>query len=192
MTATLKLKPLGLVLIPCYIAAIVVANIVTANEPPLMFDWLGQHWIVTWGTFFIAATFFLRDGVQIAFGRRGAYAAIAAALIANLAMSSHYANLAWIVAASCIAFALSETLDTETFTRLRGSLGKRIAVSGVLGGTLDSIVFAVIGLSPLTTGIVPWQFLWTTIVAQIVVKCTMNLLVAVPVAAINRPAVQPS
>lgn len=174
-------KPLGIIAIPAYIAAIVIANIVTASEAPLTFDWLGQHWVVTWGTFLIAATFFLRDAVQLAVGRRGAYAAIAVALIANLVLSRVYADLAWITAASCLAFALSETLDTEVFTRLRGNLAKRVAISGVLGGTLDSAVFAIVGLSPLTTGIVPWEFLWTTVVAQVVVKCGASILIAAPV-----------
>lgn len=179
------MKKAGIAIVPAYIAAIVVANIVTANETPIMFDWLGQRWVVTWGTFFIAATFFLRDGVQLAFGRRGAYLAIAVALLANLAMSSHYENLAWIVAASCIAFGLSETLDTEVFTRLRGRLAKRVAISGVFGGTLDSVVFALIGLSPLTTNIVPWEFLWTTILAQVVIKCAANVMIALPIWAVE-------
>jgi uncharacterized PurR-regulated membrane protein YhhQ (DUF165 family) len=146
----MNLKTWGLV--ASYISAIVVANLLTANKAPLMFDWLGQHWVVTWGTFFVGATFFLRDGVQLALGRAKTYAAIAVALGINVALSRHYNDLMWITVASAAAFALSETLDTEVFTRLDGSLGKRIAVSGVLGGTLDSAVFAVIGLSPLTTG----------------------------------------
>jgi uncharacterized PurR-regulated membrane protein YhhQ (DUF165 family) len=126
--------------------------------------------------------------VQLALGRAKTYAAIAVALGINVALSRHYNDLMWITVASAAAFALSETLDTEVFTRLHGSLGKRIAVSGVLGGTLDSAVFAVIGLSPLTTGIVPWEFLWTTIVAQVVIKCAMNIIVALPVISPPEPA----
>jgi uncharacterized PurR-regulated membrane protein YhhQ (DUF165 family) len=173
----------GLIALPVYVLAIVVANVVTANVVPLQFDWLGQHWVVTWGTFLVALTFFLRDAVQLAFGRLVAYGAIAVALLANLAMSTHYDDLMWVVVASCAAFALSETLDTEVFTRMQRGLGERIALSGVAGGTLDSVVFAIIGLSPLTTGIVPWEFLWTTVVAQVVVKCSINVLVALPVLA---------
>ena len=159
-----------------YLAAIVTANVVTATQPPITFDWLGQFWVVTWGTFAIAATFLLRDAVQVAFGRSAAYATIGLALGLNAALSLHYGDLAWITAGSVIAFALSETLDTEVFTRWRGSISSRVAISGVLGGTLDSVVFAVVALSPLTTGIVPWEFLWTTIVAQVVVKSAVNLV----------------
>jgi len=166
--------------IVAYIAAIVIANVLTANKPPIEFDFLNQHWVVTWGTFLIGATFFLRDWVQLAVGRTGAYAAILVALGANILLSVHYDNLIWITIGSALAFGLSESLDTEVFTRMRGSLGKRVAYSGVLGGTLDSAVFAVVGLSPLTTNIVPWEFLWTTIVAQVVIKCAMNVIVSLP------------
>lgn len=182
MTNHTKGPAMSRLLIAAYIAAVVIANIVTANWLPIQFDWLGQHWVVTWGTFFIAATFVLRDAVQVTFGRRTAYAAIGVALATNAAMSMHYNNLAWVVASSCLAFAISESLDTEVFTRLRGSLGKRVAVSGLFGGTLDSIVFAVVGLSPLTTGIVPWEFLWTTIVAQVVVKVAVSAIAGISVA----------
>lgn len=165
-----------------YLAAIVAANVLTATLAPLQFDWLDQHWAITWGTFFVAVTFFLRDAVQLEQGRRFAYGCIAVALLSTVILSRAYADLLWITAASAVAFAISETLDTEVFTRLRGSIAKRVAVSGVLGGTLDSLVFAVIGLSPLTTGIVPWPVLWTTVVAQVVIKSAVNLLAAVPVA----------
>lgn len=165
-----------------YLAAIVVANVLTATKVPIEFDALGQTWVVTWGTFFIAATFVLRDAVQLAFGRAVAYGTIAVALAINVALSLHYDNLMWIVVGSAVAFAVSETIDTEVFTRLSGSIARRIAVSGVIGGTIDSILFAVIALSPLTTGIVPWEFLWTTIVAQVVVKSVVNAAAAVPFA----------
>lgn len=181
----MSLKAWGLIVAPLYIAAIVAANILTAHEPPLVFDWLGQTWVVTWGTFLIAATFFLRDGVQIAFGRATAYAMVGLALVVSVVLSRYYGDLLWVTIGSAAALAVSETLDTEVFTRLRGSISKRVAVSGVVGGTLDSIVFAVIGLSPLTTGIVPWEFLWTTVVAQVVVKCAANVLVAIPVRALE-------
>lgn len=163
-----------------YLAAIVAANVLTATQPPIEFDALGQHWVVTWGTFFIAATFVLRDAVQLAFGRSVAYATIAVALAVNVALSLHYGDLMWIVVGSAVAFAVSETLDTEVFTRMGGGVGRRVAVSGIVGGTVDSILFAVLALSPLTTGIVPWEFLWTTVVAQVVVKGAVSAAAAVP------------
>lgn len=172
--------------VPLYLAAIIAANIITAHEPPLVFEWLGQTWVVTWGTFLIAATFFLRDTVQLAFGRRVAYISIATALLVTVALSRSFDDLLWVTAASAIAFAVSETLDTEVFTRLRAELSTRIAVSGVAGGFIDSMLFAVIGLSPLTTNIVPWSALWTTVVAQVVIKCLANVLVAVPISKMAR------
>jgi uncharacterized PurR-regulated membrane protein YhhQ (DUF165 family) len=164
-----------------YVVAIVVANVVTANYLPLQFDALGQHWVVTWGTFLIGVTFFARDAVQMAVGRAGAYVAIVGALLVNVALSRHYGDLAWITAGSAVSFAVSETLDTEVYSRLRSSYGTRIAVSGVAGGTLDSLIFATLALSPLTTGIVPWAYLWTTIVAQVVIKCALNAIVGLNV-----------
>lgn len=170
-------------LIFLYVAAIVIANIVTANEPPLTFTWLDQTWVVTWGTWFIAATFILRDAVQLAAGRAIAYGAIALALLANVVLSLHYTDLFWVTVGSAFAFGLSESFDTEVFTRLRRRLSTRMAVSGVAGGALDSIVFAIVGLSPLTTNIVPWEFLWTTVVAQIVVKCGASIIAGMTLAA---------
>lgn len=161
-----------------YIAAIAAANFATANWAPLTFEWLGQFWVVTWGTFFIAATFFLRDTVQLKYGRRVAYYALAGALAVNVVLSFFYGDLIWVTVGSAAAFLVSETLDTEVFTRYHASLRKRVLLSGVLGGTIDSAVFAVIGLSPLTTGIVPWEFLWTSIVAQVVVKCGVQVVAA--------------
>ena len=133
-------------------AAIAAANFATANWAPLTFEWLGQFWVVTWGTFFIAATFFLRDTVQLKYGRRVAYYALAGALAVNVVLSFFYGDLIWVTVGSAAAFLVSETLDTEVFTRYHASIRKRVLLSGVLGGTIDSAVFAVVGLSPLTTG----------------------------------------
>lgn len=177
-----------LIAIGLYIAAIIIANVLTANQIPIEFQFLGQTWIVTWGTFFIAATFFLRDAVQVLMGRTAAYMAIAVALAANIVLSVHYDNLLWITIGSALAFATSETLDTEIFTRLRERLAARVAFSGVAGGTVDSIIFALVGLSPLTTGLVPWEFLWTTVVAQVVVKSVANVLVAIPITRVQPEA----
>lgn len=171
-----------------FVAAVALANYLTANYAPLTFDWLGQVWIITWGTWMIAATFFLRDAVQVRYGRRTAYAAIGVALVVNVAMSVLYDDLLWVTIGSASAFIVSEALDTEIFTRLHDRLAARIAVSGIVAGTIDSAVFAVVGLSPLTTNIVPWQYLWTTIVAQVVVKTVVQLVAAVPVARRLEPA----
>lgn len=171
-----------------FVASVALANYLTANYAPLTFDWLGQVWVITWGTWMIAATFFLRDAVQVKYGRSTAYTAIGLALAVNVAMSLVYDDLFWITVGSATAFVVSECLDTEIFTRLHERLAARIAISGIVAGTVDSAIFAVIGLSPLTTGIVPWEYLWTTIVAQVVVKCGVQVLAAIPVARALKPA----
>jgi hypothetical protein len=41
-------------------------------------------------------------------------------------------------------------------------------------------VFVIFGLSPLTTGIVPWSAVALTIAAQVAIKLTLQLVAAVP------------
>lgn len=88
-----------------------------------------------------------------------------------------------ITVASCIAFAASETSDTEMYTRLhaRFSFAERIWWSGVVGGLIDSGLFVVIGLSPLGAGFVPWQFVPMAILGQYLVKVVMQGIGAVVV-----------
>lgn len=161
-------------LIGTYIAVIVAANIVTASTTPADVG----PFLVTWGTWFIGATFILRDFVQLAAGRAVAYAAIAAAMIASAITSMALGDLFWITVGSVVAFAIAESTDTEIFTRLKTRLSSRVAISGVVGGTLDSIAFALVGLSPLTTGIVPWHALPNVILGQIIVKGLLQLAAA--------------
>lgn len=159
-------KPIGVVAVALYFAAVVLANWATAHWMP----WHVWGLITTAGTWFIGATFVLRDVVQINYGRRIAYAVVAAALVVNFAMSRYVGDLEWITAGSACAFAVSETFDTEAFTRWRGSIGKRVLASGVASSIVDSLIFAVVALSPLTTGFVAWGDLWRVVVAQVLVK----------------------
>lgn len=163
-----------------YLLALAGANVATAELTPLFVDFMGQTVAVTAGTFFIGALFFLRDAVQARYGLRTAYAAIAGALAVNVVLSFHYDNLAWITAASAAALLISEVADTVAYTRFDGAFGPRIMLSGAVSTPLDSIVFVVLGLSPLTTGIIPWSAVLATIVLQFLIKFAMQVLVAVP------------
>lgn len=163
-----------------YVAAIAVANVVTAQLAPTLLHVSGEVIAIPAGTWFIGATFFLRDFVQVRYGLRVAYAAIALALVVNLGLSLHYDDLLAITLASAGAFAVSESSDTIVYTRTDGKLGPRIIASGLVSCPLDSTIFVIFGLSPLTTGIVPWSAVLLTIVAQVVIKVGLQLVAAVP------------
>lgn len=161
-----------------YIASVVAANVITANTAPLQVTVLNTLFIVTWGTWFIGATFFLRDAVQVRYGRATAYQAIGAALLFSLVFSIWNGDVFWIVVASALAFGVSEALDTEIFTRYHSTLARRVLVSGLFGGLLDSALFVVVGLSPLTTGFVPWSAVPAAILGQWVVKSALQAIAA--------------
>lgn len=164
-----------------YIAAIVVANVVTAAGPPPSIG----PFIVPWGTWFIGLTLLLRDFVQLRHGRGFSYVAIALALVAS-ALSSHaLGDTLWITGASAVAFAVSESMETEIFTRLRAFLAKRIFWSGTFSSLADSVVFIILGLSPLTTGFVPWPAIPFAILGQYIVKTAMISLGASASAALR-------
>jgi uncharacterized PurR-regulated membrane protein YhhQ (DUF165 family) len=167
-------------IVAVYVAAIAAANVLTAKYAPLLLHLDGQVVAIPIGTFAIGFTFFLRDLVQRRYGLRVAYAAIVLALGVNLALSVHYADLLAITLASAGAFAVSESADTLVYTLSGGRLGPRILVSGLVSCPLDSAIFVVFGLSPLTTGIVPWSAVPLTILAQVVIKLALQLVVAVP------------
>lgn len=169
-------RSIGLAAAILYAAVIVAANYLTATTVP----WFVSGVAITAGTWLIGPAFVLRDVVQLAYSRRVAYAVVAVALAANFAMSRHYADLAWITFASTCAFAASAVIDTEAFTRLRYRLPERVAASGVGAGVVDSAIFAVVGLSPLTTGIVAWGDVWRVVVAQVIVKAACVAVCSAP------------
>ncbi|MGG3456939.1 VUT family protein, partial [Paenibacillus rhizolycopersici] len=69
--------------------------------------------------------------------------------------------------ASAISFLLSESADTEMFTRLRATLAKRVMFSGVIGSVIDSVIFTLIAGFP-----------WNAAYGQLIVKVGMQALVA--------------
>lgn len=159
----------------CYLAAIVSANVVTASLTPFKFG----VFIIPAGTFIIGLTFILRDFVQAYFGRRNTYYMIAAAILISAITSYILGDTLWIVFASVLTFLVSETTDTEIYSRLRLPFAWRVAYSGVVGGFLDSIIFVVIGLSPLGANFLPWSAVTYAIIGQIIVKTVVQLFGAV-------------
>lgn len=164
----------ALLYLSLYIGSIVAANVLTAHTAPLVIG----AFIVTAGTWFIAATFPLRDAVQLHTSRAWSYVAILTALGASALTSWRLGDTLAITGASALAFAVSETLDTEAFTRMRGSLARRVAFSGLVSVPADSILFAVVGLSPIGANFVAWADLWRVVVAQIVAKSVVQIGVA--------------
>ena len=156
-----------------YIASIVAANIITAKLGGLAF--FNGAISMPAGSLLVGLTFMLRDLVQLKHGRRGAYMAIGFALVLSAVMSAVLGDTVHIAAASALAFFVSEAVDTEVFTRLRRSLLQRVAVSGIVGGVLDSSVFVLIGLSPLGGHLIEWSQVPPAIAGQIIAKTSIQL-----------------
>ncbi|RDW17417.1 VUT family protein [Oceanobacillus chungangensis] len=153
-----------------YLIAIILANVITAKFAPLQ---LGVF-IIPYGSFLIGATFILRDLVQNKYGKKKTYLFIGLALILS-AISSHLlGDTLWIVFASAVSFLVSETIDTEIYSRLKKPMLVRVLYSGTIGGILDSTLFVIIGLSPLGAGFVPWDAVWMAILGQIIIKVCMQ------------------
>jgi|SRR5690348_12533204 len=158
-----------MIFVLAYVSAIVAANVITAGTSPLA----AGPFIIPFGTFLIGGVIVLRDAVQLRFGRRASYAAIIVALLAS-ALSSHaLGDTLAITGASAAAFAFSESAETEIFSRFKSVLALRILWSGTVASVLDSVIFILLGLSPLTTNIVPWQFIPAAVLGQYVVKTAM-------------------
>lgn len=153
-----------------YLVTIVIANVLTANLLPFKFG----PFLIPAGTFLIGATFIFRDFVQEKYGRNKTYGVIGAALIISGVTSYILGDTLLVLVASAISFALSETTDTEIYSRLRLPIKLRVFWSGTVGGMLDSVVFVIIGLSPLGAGFVPWEFVPMAILGQILVKVAMQ------------------
>jgi uncharacterized PurR-regulated membrane protein YhhQ (DUF165 family) len=155
-----------------YVLSIIVANVITAKFAPLNLGLV----IIPYGTFLIGATFFLRDMVQLKHGRKKTYSIIIVALILSAISSYLLKDTLWIVFASAISFLLSEFSDTEIFTRLKKNLYKRIFYSGLIGGTIDSALFVIVGLSPVGANFLGWELVPYAIIGQVIVKTLMQLV----------------
>jgi queuosine precursor transporter len=153
-----------------YLISIVTANVITAALAPLQFG----MFIVPMGTLLIGATFIFRDLVQNKYGRAKTYMFIGLALVLSAIVSYILGDTLTIVFASALSFAVAETTDTEIYTRLKLPMSWRIFYSGLVGGLLDSVIFVVIGLSPLGANFLPWEAVPAAIFGQVIVKTAIQ------------------
>lgn len=149
-----------------YLISIILANVITAAFAPLQFG----VFIVPMGTLLIGATFIFRDLVQNKYGRKKTYGLIGIALILSAVVSYLLGDTLIIVLASAISFLIAETTDTEIYTRLKLPMSWRVFYSGLVGGLLDSVVFVIIGLSPIGANFLPWEAVPAAIIGQVLVK----------------------
>lgn len=155
-----------------YLISIVTANVLTAAFAPLQFG----VFIVPMGTLLIGATFIFRDLVQNKYGRAKTYIFIFVALAFSALASFILGDTLLIVAASAISFIVAETADTEIYTRLKLPMAWRVFYSGIVGGFLDSVIFVVVGLSPLGANFLPWEAVPAAIIGQIIVKTVIQMI----------------
>ena len=158
-----------------YLVSIILANVITAAFAPLQF-WV---FIVPMGTLLIGATFIFRDLVQNKYGRKKTYLLIGIALLLSAVVSFLLGDTLIIVLASAISFLLAETTDTEIYSRLKLPMSLRVFYSGLVGGFLDSVVFVIIGLSPIGANFLPWEAVPAAIIGQLVVKTVIQGLGAI-------------
>ncbi|PYF06776.1 VUT family protein [Ureibacillus chungkukjangi] len=154
-----------------YLLSIVIANVVTARFAPLEFG----MFIVPMGTLFVGATFIFRDLVQNKYGRKKTYLFIFTALFLSAIVSYSLGDTLMIVAASALSFLIAETADTEIYTRLKLPMAWRVFYSGIVGGFFDSVVFVIVGLSPLGAGFLPWEAVPAAILGQVIVKTVIQM-----------------
>lgn len=164
-----------------YLVSIIAANVVTAAFAPLQFG----VFIVPMGTLLIGATFIFRDLVQNMYGRGKTYLFIGTALMLSAIASYILGDTLLIVMASALSFAAAETTDTEIYTRLRLPMSWRVFYSGLVGGLLDSIIFVVIGLSPIGANFLPWEAVPAAILGQVIVKTVIQAVGAMLLNPIN-------
>ncbi|MCM3664976.1 VUT family protein [Mesobacillus subterraneus] len=164
-----------------YLISIVTANVITAAFAPLT---LGMF-IVPMGTLLIGATFIFRDLVQNKYGRAKTYMFIGAALVLSAIVSFILGDTLLIVFASALSFAVAETTDTEIYSRLKLPMSWRVFYSGLVGGLLDSVIFVIIGLSPIGANFLPWEAVPAAILGQVIVKTIIQAIGAMLLNPIN-------
>jgi len=130
--------------------------------------------LIPWGTWFVGATFVLRDLVQQKHGRVATYKVIVTALIISALMSISQNTILPITLASAIAYFVSESSDTEVFTRLRATYVGKVFWSGIIGGFFDSSIFVILGLGPWGAGFLRWQAVPAAIIGQWIVKSLLQ------------------
>ena len=159
-----------------YVLVIVIANVVTAMFPPLSIFGI----IVPCGSFLVGVTFFLRDFIQLRIGKTNTYKLVGLAAIISGVVSFCLGDALNVAIASIVSFFISEALDTEVFTRLKLNIKRRVVISGLVGGILDSTIFIVLALSPIGSNVLSWESVPYAILGQTIVKCCTQVL-ALPI-----------
>lgn len=157
-----------------YCLSIVTANVLTASMDPAAVGKL----IIPAGSWLIGLTFILRDLTQDKIGRKNIYMVILLALLLSAAVSGMLGDSLRVVLASSITFLVAELTDTEIYSRLKSSWLKRVVISGVVGGLLDSVLFVVLALSPLFNGPLSWELTAWGILGQFIVKSSLQFVFA--------------
>lgn len=155
-----------------YLFTIIFSNIITAAFNPISF--LGL--LIPCGSLFVGLTFILRDLCQEKYGRKNIYYLIILAMILSAIGSFFLGDSLSIVFASCISFLISESCDTEIYTRLKLPMHMRVMYSGIVGGILDSVIFVILGLSPIGAGMLTWALVPSAICGQILFKVLMQFV----------------
>jgi queuosine precursor transporter len=153
-----------------YILSILLAQVVTAKIAPFNFGAL----IIPAGSLLIGCTFVLRDLTQKEYGRKNTYYVIVAAFGLSGILSIFFDDVLQIVIASLLAFIVSEVTDTEIFTRLKTKFTNKVLISGIVGGSLDSVIFVIVGLSPIGLGFLTWEQCLFAIIGQMGTKILMQ------------------
>lgn len=161
---------MGFLTIILYVSSIIMANVLSTVISPVAIG----PFLISLGTFLIGLTFIFRDLVQSRYGRAKSYMVIGVALVLSAISSRILGDTYAIVLASAAAFAVSETTDTEIYTRLKVPMAMRVFWSGFAGGILDSSVFVILGLSPLGAGFIPWVAVPMAIIGQIIFKTLLQ------------------
>lgn len=159
-----------------YLLIIFASNILTAKFNPFIF--LDGLLIVPVGSVFVGVTLVLRDFVQLKHGKWKTYTTIFVAILMSAIMSAILGDTAHIAAASAVSFFVSEAIDTEIFSRLRKSFAVRLMVSGTIGGTIDSTLFVIVGLSPIGANMLLWNQVPYAIIGQAVSKAVVQVVAA--------------
>ena len=160
-----------------YLLLIVASNLVTARFNPIVLA--NGMLIIPMGSLFAGAIFVLRDFVQIKHGKRKTYLTIFIAALLSALTSVIIGDTAHVAIASTIAFFISEAVDTEIFSRVKKSLPVRVLLSGVVGGCLDSIIFVILGLSPIGANMLVWKLVPYAILGQLLIKTIVQLIASI-------------
>lgn len=125
------------------------------------------------GTLFFGVTFTQRDRVH-SFGKGRAYAMIAVAALANLALSAYLGIPLRFLLAGFLAIVIAEAADTEVYGRIKKGWLTRVATSNAVSIPLDSLVFTLIAFA----GTLSAAAIGEIVFADILAKTVVGLLAA--------------